>query len=185
MKLLAFCGSLRSGSLNRKLLALAVTHARTKGAEVQNIDLRDYPMPPYDGDIEDKDGLPQGTRDFCELLSAADGMLIASPEYNNSVSGVIKNVIDWVSRARPVPLKDKSALLMSASPGAVGGSRGLWALRVPLELLGTHVYPGMYSLSFADKAFDEADALAESSQQQRLERLIDDYTARLARFLVS
>ncbi|MCC7479738.1 NAD(P)H-dependent oxidoreductase [bacterium] len=183
MKLLAFCGSLRSASLNRKVLNLAVQTAHSRGAEVTQIDLREYPMPPYDGDIEEQQGLPDGVRALVELIHASDGLLIASPEYNNSVSGVTKNVIDWVSRARPVPFKDKSALLMSASDGLVGGSRGLWALRVPLELLGTHVYPGMFSLASASKAFDENDALLEASQQQRLEKLVGDFTARLQRFL--
>lgn len=183
MKLLAFCGSLRSGSLNRRLLGCAVSLARASGAEVQQVDLRDYPMPPYDGDIEDASGLPEGTLRLNELIGASDGLLIASPEYNHSVAGVTKNVIDWVSRARPVPLKDKSALLLSASPGLVGGNRGLWALRVPLENLGVHVYPGMFSLSSAEQAFDAEEQLVDNATSQRLQKLVQAFCERLAKVI--
>ena len=111
------------------------------GATVDVAELRDFDMPLYDGDLEAASGIPEGVQRLAARISAADGMLMASPEYNFSVPGVLKNAIDWLSRTKPMPLRGKRALLLSASPSLVGGNRGLWALRVPLEVLGVHVFP--------------------------------------------
>ncbi len=134
-KILAFAGSTRSASFNKRLARIAAEGARKAGADVTFIDLRDYPMPLYDGDLEDKEGLPANAKKLKEIFLAHKGLLIASPEYNSSMPGVLKNTIDWVSRVsdpKEVPLAcfdGKVATLMSASPGALGGLRGLVHLR--------------------------------------------------------
>ena len=154
MKLFAMAGALRKASHNRALLGIAVAIAEKNGASVDLGDLRDFDMPLYDGDLEAASGIPEGAQRLAARITAADGLLIASPEYNFSLPGVLKNAIDWLSRTRPMPLRGKRALLLSASPSLVGGNRGLWALRVPLEVLGVHVYPDMYSLAQAHEKLD-------------------------------
>lgn len=149
MRLFAFAGARRVGSLNRKLLGIAVERMRSHGALVEVGELRDFDMPLYDGDLEASTGIPPGALALAAKITAAEAMLIASPEYNFSMPGVVKNAIDWLSRMKPMPLRGKRALLLSASPSLVGGNRGLWALRVPLEGLGVHVFPEMYSLASA------------------------------------
>jgi len=110
-------------------------------------------------------------------LGAADGMLLASPEYNFSLPGTLKNAIDWVSRIRPVPFRGKSAFLLSASNGQIGGVRGLWQLRIPLEGLGVLVYPDMYTLPWADKAFGPDGKLIEPERHARLASMVGGYLA--------
>ncbi len=110
---------------------------------------------------------------FRERLVAADALIIASPEYNASMPGTLKNLIDWASRYRPQPFNGKQGLLLSASPSMAGGNRGLWALRVPLEHLGMRVYPDMFSLAQAHQAFDASGRLANAELQHRLEGTID------------
>lgn len=152
--------SLSSTSLNNRLAALAAKVVEAKGGtpEVATIDAFDCPF--YDRDIEVESGPPGGAHQFCERLKAADAIMIASPEYNASVPAAIKNLIDWASRFRPQPLNGKQALLLSASPSMVGGNRGLWALRIPLEHLGTRVYPDMFSLAQAHQALSPPSRLA-------------------------
>src|SRR5205085_4260862 len=101
----------------------------------------------------DAEGMPAGATELQRRLVAADAFIIASPEYNASMPGILKNLIDWTSRFRPQPFDGRQGLLMSASPSLAGGNRGLWALRVPLEHLGARIYPDMFSLSMAHKAF--------------------------------
>ena len=149
MKIFAIAGSLRKDSFNRRLLEIASAVARREGAEVDLASLRDFEMPFYDGDLEAASGPPAGAQALAARITAADGLMIASPEYNYSVPAVLKNAIDWVSRLKPMPLRGKRAFLLSASLSLVGGNRGLWALRMPLEVLGVHVMPEMYSLATA------------------------------------
>ena len=104
---------------------------------------------------------------------AADALIVASPEYNASMPAGIKNLIDWVSRVRPQPFNGKQALLLSASPSMVGGNRGLWALRIPFEHLGTRVYPDMFSLAQAHEAFDDGGGLKNATIRARFEGTID------------
>lgn len=174
MKLLAFAASLRRDSYNRKLIALAVEIAREAGIEVDHADFHEFDMPLYDGDVQAR-GIPPGAEAMGQRISAADGILISSPEYNFSVPGTIKNAIDWVSRIRPVPLRGKHGFLMAASNGQVGGIRGLWHLRVPLEGLGVLLQPDMYTLPWADKAFDENGRLKEAERYDRLKQMLDGY----------
>jgi NAD(P)H-dependent FMN reductase len=182
MKLIAFAGALRAESLNRRLLRLAVRGLEREGAEVDVVDLRALAIPFYDGDLEASAGLPPGALELATRISEAGGLVIAAPEYNFGVPALVKNTIDWMSRARPMPLRGKTALLLSASPSLVGGSRGLLALRPSLEVLGVHVYPDMFSLASADKALDADGAIADPALARFLDRMIAGF-ARTTRAL--
>ncbi|MGW7436506.1 NADPH-dependent FMN reductase [Streptomyces sp. NPDC054849] len=175
MRALVLSGSSRTGSVNARLAALVAAQVVRAGAEADAATLGDFPMPPYDGDAEAGEGLPKGALDLCRRIEDAQALIIASPEYNASVPGVLKNAIDWVSRYRPQPFKDKQTLLVSASPSMVGGNRGLWALRVPLEHLGARVYPDMFSLANAHHAFTEDSALADAALGERLTATIGSF----------
>jgi chromate reductase, NAD(P)H dehydrogenase (quinone) len=177
MKLLAFAASLRRQSWNRKLIALAVAIVRQAGVEVDLAEFEEFDMPLYNRDLQDASGFPPGARELHRRVAAADGLLIASPEYNYSLPGTLKNAIDWVSRMTPMPLRGKSGFLLSASPAQVGGIRGLWQLRIPLEGLGVLIHPDMYSLPWADKSFDEAGELKEKERRDRLAQMLGAYLA--------
>jgi chromate reductase len=153
LKVLVFAASLRAESLNRTLAALAARVAARYGATVDLASMRDFDVPIYDGDLEAAGGIPPGAQELRRRLLANDAFIISSPEYNASMPGTIKNLIDWTSRFRPQPFDARHCLLLSASPSLAGGNRGLWALRMPLEHLGTRVFPDMFSLSMAHKAF--------------------------------
>ncbi|HUL59749.1 MAG TPA: NAD(P)H-dependent oxidoreductase [Anaeromyxobacteraceae bacterium] len=170
MRILAFAASLRRGSLNRKLLGLAAAIARAAGAEVDVAEFREFELPIYDGDLDASSGLPPGGLELKRRLGRADAVLIAAPEYNYSVAGPLKNAIDWVSRARPMPWRGKSVYLLSASPSPMGGIRGLWQTRVPLEGCGALVFPDMFALPHANEAFDESGRLRDASLAARLQR---------------
>jgi NAD(P)H-dependent FMN reductase len=157
LKVLVFAASLRAESLNRKLAEAVARGAERTGAAVDLASMRDFDVPLYDEDLERDEGVPEGARELQRRLLANDALIIVSPEYNASMPGTIKNLIDWVSRFRPQPFDGRHALLLSASPSLAGGNRGLWALRVPLEHLGARVFPDMFSLSRADNAFAGAE----------------------------
>jgi NAD(P)H-dependent FMN reductase len=175
MKLLAFAASLRSGSWNRKLIAAAVEIATQSGVEVDLADFHEFHMPIYDADVQRSDGIPPGAQEMGRRVTAAAGLMIASPEYNFSLPGTLKNAIDWVSRLKPMPLRGKTGLLLSASNGQVGGIRGLWQLRIPLEGLGVTLHPDMYTLPWADKQFDDQGGLKEPERQERLVKMVNAY----------
>jgi NAD(P)H-dependent FMN reductase len=170
MRVLAFAASLRRGSLNRKLIAVAAELARSAGAEVDLAEFREFELPIYDGDLDASAGLPPGGLELKRRLARADAVLISAPEYNYSIAGPLKNAIDWVSRARPMPWRGKSIYLMSASPSPMGGIRGLWQTRIPLEGCGALVFPDMFALSHANEAFDDAGALRDPALAERLRR---------------
>lgn len=172
VRVLVLGASLSSTSLNNRLAALAAAVVEDKGGTPDLVTIDAFDCPFYDRDLELETGPPMGAHRFCEHLKAADALLIASPEYNASVPAAIKNLIDWASRFRPQPLNGKQALLLSASPSMVGGNRGLWALRIPLEHLGTRVYPDMFSLAQAHQAFAANGRLADAALQERLERTL-------------
>src|SRR4029453_219936 len=140
---------------NKKLLRLATTILEKEGVEIDLVDLRELGLPFYDGEIEATTGLPASAQELVARISAADGLVISSPEYNFSGPAVLKNAIDWVTRAKPMPPRGKTAVLMSASPSLAGGNRALWVLRMSLEVVGTHVYPDMFSLATAHQALDD------------------------------
>ncbi|MGW2552380.1 NADPH-dependent FMN reductase [Streptomyces sp. NPDC001635] len=175
LRVLVFGGALRADSSNARLAALVARLISDTGAAVDLASMRDFDMPLYDGDMEAAEGLPPGALALRDRLDRSDAFVIASPEYNASVPGVLKNAIDWVSRVRPQPFKTKHAMLVSASPSLVGGNRGLWALRVPLEHLGTRVYPDMFSVADSYQAFAEDGALADSGLQQRLTETVTGF----------
>jgi NAD(P)H-dependent FMN reductase len=176
-KIVAFAGSLRSGSFNKKLLALAADAARAAGAEVTVVDLRELALPLFDQDLEDASGLPEGAKKFKALLRASDGFLIASPEYNSSVTAALKNAIDWASRAESddepslVAYKGKVAALFAASPGALGGLRGLVTLRSILANIGVLVLPDQVAISKAHEAFDDAGKLKDERKAKQVAAL--------------
>jgi chromate reductase, NAD(P)H dehydrogenase (quinone) len=165
--------SLSSASLNNRLSALAANVVEEKGGVADRATLGDFEIPNYDRDIEVSGGPPAGAHAFCERLKQADAMILASPEYNASMSGAVKNLIDWVSRFRPQPFNGKQSLLLSASPSMVGGNRGLWALRIPLEHLGSRVYPDMFSLAQAHEALGADGRIANAVLQHRFETTIE------------
>ena len=171
VKFLVFAGSLRKKSLNDQLASLAAAAVIRFGGVVDRASIEDFDAPLYDNDNEIEEGIPPGILAFASRLKAADGLILASPEYNASMSGVVKNLIDWASRIRPQPFNGKQALLMSASPSMAGGNRGLWSLRIPLEHLGMRVYPDMFSLAQAHKAFGP-QRIADDTLHQRFEQNI-------------
>ncbi len=170
---LVFGASLRRGSLNDRLASLAVTVARQKGAIVDTAAMAEFDCPSYDQDVETERGIPPGAERLRDRLLAADAFVIASPEYNASMPGVLKNAIDWTSRFRPQPFNGRQGLLLSASPSMAGGNRGLWALRVALEHLGARIYPDMFSLAQAHQAFAEDGRIANATLQKRFDDTID------------
>ncbi|MFF0464517.1 NADPH-dependent FMN reductase [Streptomyces mexicanus] len=168
LRILVFGAALRAGSSNARLAQLVARIISDAGATADLASLRDFDMPLYDGDREADEGLPPGALALRDRIERNDAFVISSPEYNASVPGLLKNAIDWVSRVRPQPFRTKNAMLVSASPSLVGGNRGLWALRIPLEHLGTRVYPDMFSLADSYRAFNEDGTLADPGLQQRL-----------------
>ncbi len=173
VRVLIFAASLRRASLNRRLAELAAIVVEEHGGTADRAAMADFDCPSYDADVEGESGVPPGAQRLRDRLVAADAFLIASPEYNASMPGYLKNAIDWVSRIRPQPFNGRQGLLMSASPSMAGGNRGLWSLRVPLEHLGARVYPDMFSLAQAQQAFDAAGRIAAPVLQERFERTIE------------
>lgn len=185
-RILAFAGSLRSASLNRKLLAVAVAGARAAGAEVTPIDLRDFALPLYDGDLEAAQGIPPQARALKGLFKAHHGLLIACPEYNSSITGVLKNTIDWVSRrdgaeSGLVPYEGKVAGLFSASPGAFGAVRSLEVVRTILMNLGCLVIPRRVAVPRAHEAFAEDGSMKDPKQVEA----VHDVAAHVVRMIAS
>ncbi len=175
--ILAFSGSTREGSFNKKILKSAVTGAKDSGAEVTLIELSDFDLPLYDGDLEHLQGVPKNALKLKELFLANDGLLLALPEYNSSMSGVFKNVIDWVSRPtddEDAPLscfKNKTAALMSASPGHLGGARGLVHAKSMLENIHVQVLAKHVCVAQADKAFNDEGVIKDETTRLSIEQL--------------
>ena len=170
---LIFGASLRKDSLNDRLASLAASVVEAAGGKVARAHMSDFDCPSYSGDVETSSGIPDGADRFRSKLISTDGFIVASPEYNASMPGTLKNVIDWVSRFRPQPLKGRHGLVMSASPSMTGGNRGLWALRIPFEHLGARIYPDMFSLAQAHEAFSPTGTLADGKLQHFFESTID------------
>jgi chromate reductase, NAD(P)H dehydrogenase (quinone) len=175
VRILVFGASLRAESLNARLAALAAECVRANGGTAELASMQEFDAPLYDGDLEAADGIPAGADRFRQRLELVDGFVIASPEYNASMPGILKNLIDWTSRHRPQPFNERHALLLSASPSMGGGNRGLWALRVPLEHLGARVYPDMFSLAQAHKAFGPDGQLADAQLRSRFDSNIVNF----------
>jgi len=184
--ILAFAGSTRSDSLNKKLARAAAAGAAEAGAAVTVIDLRDYPLPLFDEDREKAEGLPENGKKLRELFLSHDGLLIASPEYNGSITGVLKNTIDWLSRRQgdEAPLicfREKVALLVAASPGGLGGLRSLRHLHTILHGLQVVVLPEQKAIPAANKVFG-ADGITDEKLAGEVARLgarLAEMTARI------
>ncbi len=175
-RILAFSGSLRKGSYNQQVVTIAADGARKAGAEVTVIHLRELPLPVYDADLETESGLPENARTIKELMKAHQGFLIASPENNSTMSAALKNMIDWASRpdgdeTQLECFKDKTAVIMAASPGALGGLRGLNHLRAVLTSIGVLVLPDQKALPKVHEALDGDGALTDAAQQSAIEKL--------------
>ena len=175
-RILAFAGSARKGSFNKKLLRVAAQAAEEAGAEVTVLDLAEYPLPLYDGDLEAREGLPASAAKLKQLFLDHDGLMIASPEYNSSITALLKNTIDWVSRPAKgegplAAYKNKVAVLMAASPGGLGGLRGLVHVRAILQNIGVIVLPDQRAVSGAGDAFDETGQLKDEKLRQAVQGL--------------
>ena len=176
-RILAFGGSLRKDSYNQKLAAIAAEGAREAGAEVTLISLRDFPMPLFDQDLEAEQGMPAEAKRLKELFLSHQGLLIASPEYNSGYSAALKNAIDWVSRSETSDepalsaLAGKSAVIMAASPGGLGGLRGLVPLRMLLGNLGITLLPDQMAIPSAFQAFGPDGHLVDPKQEEKVKAL--------------
>ena len=169
-KILAFAGSARRESFNKKLLANSVKAAQLAGADVTVVDFLDYPMPLFNEDEEAQLGLPQTVLQFKGLLRRHHGLLLACPEYNSSITPLLKNALDWASRPEPGDVSScfqgKVAALLATSPGALGGLRGLVHVRSVLSTLGVMVIPNQKAIPRANQAFDANGDLVDSAQRE-------------------
>jgi chromate reductase len=173
MRFLVFSASLRGDSLNTRLAHLAAGVIEKHGAIADYASMQEFDCPSYNQDTEKT--IPQGAEELRKRILANDAFVIAAPEYNGSMPGHLKNVIDWVSRFRPQPFNERHALLLSASPSMAGGNRGLWALRMPLEHLGSRVFPDMFSLATAHQAFNTDGGLVNATLAARFETMLEKF----------
>jgi chromate reductase, NAD(P)H dehydrogenase (quinone) len=180
MRLLFFAGSTREGSYNRKLAALAHHIAEANGIEAVRVELKDYPMPLYNGDLEAKEGPPERARAFKALLTEYDGLFIASPEYNSSVAPLLKNTLDWVTRVRAKGetglevFKTRVFAISGASPGYFGALKSLLHLRQILEIgMGASVIPQQITVARAMEAFEEDGSLKDKAQQDLCRSVVE------------
>lgn len=185
-KILAFAGSARRDSLNKKLVRIAAAAATEAGADVTVIDLKEFPLPLFDQDLEQAEGMPAHAARLKQLFIEHDGLLIAAPEYNSSITPLLKNAIDWVSRATGeepplVAFRGKAAALMSASPGRLGGLRGLVHVRSILGNIGVLVLPDQVAVAKANEAFDRDGQLGDERQQSQVRKLGTELVSVIAR----
>jgi chromate reductase, NAD(P)H dehydrogenase (quinone) len=187
-KVLVIPGSNRSGSYNAKLAGTIAKALVLRECEVSRVTLRDYEMPVYDADLEARDGQPENARKLARLINGHDAVVLVSPEYNASVPPLVKNTLDWVSRVRKdgrgelAPFRDKLFALASASPGKFGGMRGLYHLRATLMACGALILTEQLSVSFAARAFDDDERLANENDRSRLDALCNAIADKVSRF---
>ncbi len=173
-KILAFAGSARSGSFNKMLVKIAADGARKAGARVTYVDLREFPLPIYDADLERADGVPENARNLKSLFTQHDGLLIACPEYNGGITALLKNVIDWASRSLPgerryACFEGKVAAVVATSTGRFGGVRGLVQLRALLEHMRVMVIPDQQAIPNAADAFAPDGSLKDRKSHEAVE----------------
>ena len=187
-RILAFAGSARRESFNKRLIKIAVRGAEAAGAQVTLIDLGEYPLPIMDQDLEAARGLPENALALKKLFLENDGLLLSCPEYNSSITPLWKNTIDWVSRPGPgdpplglTAFKDKIAALLSASPGRLGGLRGLVHVRAILNNIGVHVVPDQLAISEAHNMFTPDGQLKDEKQQAAVEKIARTLTEFIAK----
>lgn len=179
IRLVALAGSARKESLNKTLARWAGRYAEGLGAQVTFVDLDEFDIPVYHGDLEEASGVPEDARRLRGVLEAADGLILASPEYNGSLTPLLKNVIDWTSRPDGdtpglAAWRGKTAALLAASPGALGGLRGLAHLRDILSGIGVFVLPTQCAVSRADEVFDSGDDVTDERVRGLLESTLSD-----------
>ncbi|MFZ5433233.1 MAG: NADPH-dependent FMN reductase [Calditrichota bacterium] len=175
MRIATIAGSLRSGSYNRKLLALAEAALIRTGADVDHLDLHDFPLPSYNGDQEREHGLPEPAWKLQSRIAACQGVLIASPEYNGGIPGVFKNVLDWTSRGPHHPWSGKVIALMGATSGLWGTQRMMPQLRQAFQILGAHVIPQQINVREAAKVWDESGQLLDDRLPERIETFAQEF----------
>lgn len=181
MKVFALAASLRKDSVNKQLINLAAKLAQEAGAQVELVDFAEVVCPNYNFDDQQGSGFPEQAERFKALFESCDGFMFSVPEYNYSIPGSLKNALDWISRYRPAPTAGKQGYLLSASPSLVGGNRGLWATRQPFEVMGAHIYPGMFSLASAHEAFEADGSLKDKALQERLVAEIGQFLSHLGK----
>jgi chromate reductase len=188
LKILVIPGSLRTGSLNAKLAAVAAQELARADVEVTRISLGDFPLPIYDADLETKSGVPKNAINLKRMIGTHHGVLIVTPEYNSSPPPLLKNALDWVSRVQDAHehkgqvFRERAFALAAASAGRLGGSRCLASLRLMLSGCGASVIPNQLALSFADEAYDEMDGLkhpADIAALQAMARQLIDIAQRM------
>ena len=178
LKILVIPGSLRSGSLNAKLAAVAAHALALEGAEITRISLSDFPLPIYDGDLQAKSGVPKHAVNLKRMIGAHHGVLIVTPEYNSSVPALVKNTIGWISRVhdpqetRGQVFRDRAFAIAAASGGRLGGARALAALRLILTACHALVVPNQLALSFAEEAYDDKDRLKHPGDIDALNAMV-------------
>jgi len=178
LKILVIPGSLRTGSLNARLAAVAAYELAQAGAEVTRISLADFPLPIYDGDLQAKSGVPKNAVNLKRMIGVHHGVLIVTPEYNASIPPLVKNTIDWVTRvqdaheARGQVFRGRAFAIAAASQSRLGGSRSLAALRLILSSCQALVIPNQLALSFAGEAYDDMDRLKHPADIEALAALV-------------
>jgi chromate reductase len=192
MRLLFFAGSTREGSYNKKLARLGQHIAKANGIEAVFVDLRDYPLPIYNGDLEANEGPPQKAREFKALLGEYQGVFIASPEYNSSVTPLLKNTLDWVSRVKEKGetglevYKSRVFAISGASPGYYGAMRSLLNLRQILAIgLGALVIPEQIAVPRAADAFEADGSLKDKGQQALCKSVVEALAVTARKFVRS
>jgi NAD(P)H-dependent FMN reductase len=184
MKILCLAGSLRAESLNKKLATWASRRLSSVNPSAVGsfVDIKTLQIPLYDGDLDAKGSLPD-VQKLAELITQHHGLIVSTPEYNGSIPGVLKNLIDWLSRSPLKPLAGKPVLLLSASPGGLGGVRGLWHTRVPFEAVGSFVVPSMFGLPMADKKFDPSGNLSDDDNK-KLDPILQNFLTTVEKLIV-
>jgi chromate reductase, NAD(P)H dehydrogenase (quinone) len=178
LKILVIPGSLRTGSLNAKLAAVAAHHAAQAGAEVTRLSLADFPLPIYDGDLQTKSGVPKNAVDLKRMMGAHHGVLFVTPEYNSAPPPLLKNAIDWVSRVqdahetRSQVFRSRAFAIAAASRGRLGGARAIAALRLILSACQALVIPSQLALAFADEAYDDMDRLKNPTDIEAMAAMV-------------
>ena len=174
-KLLGISGSLRAASTNTKLVKAAA-----QAFDPAEFTLADLNMPLYDGDVEERDGIPAAAQALSDQIAAADAIILSTPEYNKLLPGVLKNALDWVSRIGPV-WKDKPVAVMSAAAGRAGGERAQWTLRLALLPFRPAILPGPeVMLANSGKAFDDSGHLTDEFALKLVTELMGDLRAKLS-----
>ena len=175
MKIITLAASLRQDSCNRKLIKVAQSLLKAKKVLVDDVAFMDCDVGLYNGDTEESRGLPHNALQFIERMKGADALILSSPEYNFSVPGTLKNFIDWLSRAHPMPWAKFPIMLLAASPSLVGGNRGIMHLQATLSACAAYVFPKTFGLADAYEAFNAEGNLKNDVLQQNLAKLIDEF----------